>query len=73
MLLSYVTGGPDPMLGFKYPEVRITNPRDESCVVSVLDTWEEAIAEADRLNQELYEGGVSEFCEKYMLPETFGV
>ena len=61
------------MLGFKYPEVRITNSRGESCVVSVLDAWEDAVTEADRLIQELYADGVPEFCEKYRLPEDLAV
>ena len=54
------------------PEVRITNPRGESFVLSVLDTWELATAEADRLINELYGNGVQAFCEKYGLPDEFG-
>jgi hypothetical protein len=61
------------MLGVKYPEVRITNPRGESCVISVLDTWEEAVVEAERLVQELYDKGVSAFCETYSLPDAFAL
>lgn len=40
-------------------------------VLSVLDTWEAAVAEADRLVQELYDDGIAKFRDENGLPSEF--
>lgn len=69
--LELVGVGADPLLGSKFPEVRVTNARGESPVLCVLDTWEEAEAEADRLLQELHDEGLSTFRERHGLSQDF--
>jgi len=73
MLYGLLSHEVEPVQVLTYPEVRITNLRGESFVLSVSDTWEEAMADADWLVRQLYDDGVHAFCERFGLPDDFAM